>query len=490
MVEYQEDTMKCLVLRSVVFLLLFMSCTFLLANDKKKKDGPASAATATPATAFPAAYTKLVDGATRFENPDYFSLMASDGIKKTDAKSLYARLQAAVAANERYKALYLARVLTQMRPENAAMWANRAQLATALGLTEEAAICQKDAEDPAHIVNPPLTDVLPGQGLAVKPATLADWAAATALLSDGVAEKAGKQALVAFKDSVSGIHEATAEEVQENDNDAREAGLPPPGPWARPEPVQVAHVLGNVFSERGADPMHFKSMNKGGMFGAMVMAGLAGANQNTNPALAQQGADMAQQMAGQASNVPSHYKDGSYTRVTYAGDKEVDTPDHPLSAGLDEALGTPVPFLWASGGSTEPAFKGAWKSNQKTKTKRITPANLEDMNNAKAKRVDPPDQLQFPKLMGLCVANNPTSKQSCTQPLTLLEVLLTPDDVGALAPSLSGSLLDTGTYRNAYGSLYMTLTPGNGGGSRMWGVDGEGAAYPLYPNPTSWVVGE
>ena len=66
--------------------------------------------------------------------------------------------------------------------------------------------------------------------MKTKPATLSDWAAATALLSDGIAEKEGKNALVAFKDLVSGIHEATPEEVAERNRSAQEDGLNPPGP--------------------------------------------------------------------------------------------------------------------------------------------------------------------------------------------------------------------------------------------------------------------
>jgi len=52
----------------------------------------------------------------------------------------------------------------------------------------------------------------------MKPASLSDWAAAAALLSDGIAEKEGKQSLVAIKDSVSGIRRTTDAELSENDD--------------------------------------------------------------------------------------------------------------------------------------------------------------------------------------------------------------------------------------------------------------------------------
>jgi hypothetical protein len=476
--------MKNLSRASMVAFVLF---TFSIMAVAKKKENKGTDRIP-PSNGFPTPYTKVVRGAQRFETPDYFNMMAADGITKVDAKALYSRLQAAVSGNEVYKALYLARVLTKISPQNSAMWTNRAKLATTIGFSDEAAACQQNANDPSHPVKVPLTGVLPGQGLAVRPSTLADWAGATALLSDGIAEKEGKYALVAYKDSVSGIHEATDAEIKERDNQARESGLTPPGPWATPEPVQLRHVLGNLFSERAADPMHPKSISKGGMFGAMLMAGLSGANMNINPGMAQQGMVMAQQMAGRASEVPSHYKGGAYTRVTFSDGKESDMTDHPQTAGLDETVANPVVFLWASGGSMEPMISAIWKTNQKLKVKRVTIADVDDTKSAK--EFNPPNQLQFPKLMGLCAGNDPQSKQFCSDPLTLMELLLTPEDLAVLTPSLSTSVQNLDMYRKGYGSLYLTLRPGNGGGSLMWGADGEGAVYRLNQGPTAWVVAE
>src|SRR5438270_9133838 len=94
-----ENRMKKFVTWNLLVNFLLASCMVTLA---KKKDHDESA----PTSRFPAAYTKVVKGGNRFEQPAYFGLMASDGIRKVDAKILYARLQAAVAANERYKALY------------------------------------------------------------------------------------------------------------------------------------------------------------------------------------------------------------------------------------------------------------------------------------------------------------------------------------------------------------------------------------------------
>ena len=134
----------------------------------------------------------------------------------------------------------------------------------------------------------------------------------------------------------------------------------------------------------------------------------------------------------------------------------------------------------------EPMINAVWKTNQKLKVKKITTASADDEKSAKD--FNPPDQLQFPKLMGLCVGNDPQSKQFCTDPMTLMELLLTPEDVAALAPGLTAGVQDVDMYRKTYGSLYLTLRSGNGGSSRMWGADGEGAIYRLNPSPTAWVV--
>lgn len=463
----------------IVSVLVIASCLTASAKKNEKQELKQQ-----PATGFGLAYTRVVKGADRFEDAGYFKLMASDGIRNVDPKALYARLQAAVAANERYKALYLARIFTDLKPDTPAAWSNRAQLASALGLTDEATVCEQNAKNPSQRVNVPLTDVLPGTGLLSKPMTLSDWAAATALLSDGVAEKKGKQDLVAYKDLVSGIHEATKEEIAERDQSNREVGLNPSGPWADPKPVQLRHVLANSFDLQNANPMHEKSFNKGSLFGAIMMAGLSGMQVNLNPTLSQQARNMSEQMMGRASQVPSNYQGGSYTRVIFNDGKEVATPDHPQTSGQVETVGNPLPFLWASGGSTEPYFTGNWRSNDGAKVKKITSSNVNDVSNSHAKLFRPPAQLRFPKLMGLCTSLEPSS---CSNPLSLMELLLTEDDVAALAPALTSRVLDLDPYREQYDSGNLILKPGNGGNDRIWGGD-DGAMYELHLSTTSWLT--
>jgi hypothetical protein len=113
--EFKEDVMKKSM--SLVSILMVACCVTAFAKEKERQ-----AVSQPPANGFAPAYTKVVKGAERFENANYFTLMAADGIHNVDPKVLYERLQAAVAANERYKALYMARIFTDVRPDDAAAW--------------------------------------------------------------------------------------------------------------------------------------------------------------------------------------------------------------------------------------------------------------------------------------------------------------------------------------------------------------------------------
>jgi hypothetical protein len=462
--------MRMLKAQPLIVVVLLLAALSSYAKPKVK--------TQVPDSSFPTTLLQTVEGAQRFQNPDYFGLLASGGIKSVDSKALFARSQAAVRANESYKALYFARLFTEAHPEIAAGWNNRAALAKAIGLTEEAAGSDANAKNVAHPVKVPL-GILPGNGLKTKPTSLADWAAAMALLSDGLAEKEGKGALVAIKDSVSGIHQATAEEIAEQNQDAKDAGVSPSGAWATPEPIKVEHVLGNVFSLRSADPMHFKSTNTGGMFAAMLMGGLAGMQQN--PVARDQISDEAAEMAGRASQVPSHYAGGSYTIATYPDGKEAATVQHPQPSGEDETVGLPVPLLWASGGSTTAFYSGRWiAANQKPYVKRITASDVG--KDVRARRTNVPNDLRFPKFMTLC-----TGTANCSNPLTLMELLLTHEDIEAFAPALAASFDESANLRNAYKSDKLVVRTAYAGG-RMAAIDKDGTLYLLSPEPTNWLV--
>jgi hypothetical protein len=67
--------MKKLGVVSLVSFLLFTFCTAAVAKKKEYDETK-------PVTGFPISYTKVVPGAEQFENAGYFSLLASDGIRK------------------------------------------------------------------------------------------------------------------------------------------------------------------------------------------------------------------------------------------------------------------------------------------------------------------------------------------------------------------------------------------------------------------------
>jgi hypothetical protein len=301
-----------------------------------------------------------------------------------------------------------------------------------------------------------------------------------ALLSDDMAAKTGTASLVAVKDSVSGIHQATDQEVQERNRSFQADGLTPPGPWANPEPIRLHHLLPNAFLLRAEEPMRSKSASKGGMFGAMLMAGIAGMQQNSNPAVAQQTREAAEEMAGRASEVPSHYVGGSYAKITYSNGKEITTVDHPQPTGEFETVGLPVPLLWASGGSHDPVYVGLWKGTEKAKGRRYALADMDKNTSGRVKLSNAPEGLRFPKLMSLCV------ESSCSNPLSLTELMLTTDDLYVLAPALVSSFDNNATLRQAYMADRLVVDPTNGG-RKMIGIDKDGAVFELHSGPTIWL---
>ena len=124
----------------------------------------------------------------RFRDEGYSRLMAGDALRVADVKALFERMTAASRNGEIYKALYFARLFTHAKPELAAGWSNRAELAATVGVAQEAAASHANAQAGGHLSVPPAA--LPG-AIKVRPSTLADWAAALALVSDDVAAKEG-----------------------------------------------------------------------------------------------------------------------------------------------------------------------------------------------------------------------------------------------------------------------------------------------------------
>src|SRR5689334_7546468 len=80
---------------------------------------------------------RIVPGADRFENPDYFRFFAADGLRAASPETIFTVMASATERREYYKALYLARILTATRPDLPAAWTNRSKLAAQLGLDDE-----------------------------------------------------------------------------------------------------------------------------------------------------------------------------------------------------------------------------------------------------------------------------------------------------------------------------------------------------------------
>lgn len=444
------------------------------------KDHPKSTA------AFPETLTHTLQAGQRFASPAYFRFMAGDGLHSVDPRVLYARMQAAAQANEQYKAFYFATIFTELRPTLAAGWSNRAVLAATFGLTTEAKFCQKNAADPQH-AQPVNSSMLPGAAVKYKPVSLSDWAAAVALLANSVAEGEGPEALIAFRDDISGIHEATQQEIADSNAFTQSAGMPPTGPWASAEPVCLQDVLANAFSLRSGQPMKYRFESRSGAFGAALLAGLSGVAAQSNPALAQAGLETAEDENDRASQIPSHYSGGSYVTAIYRHNSQVLDTQKPRAAGVDHAIGSPMPLLLASGGSFAPVYVGHWAAGEKPLMKRITVSDLKSGKEVKFQERRPPDTLYFPKLITLCAAR-------CTLPVTLAELILTSDDVLALAPSLYIDHLTASTGESTIPSVSSYFQSGqirlegSFGGTQYVAFDDQGNTYILRWGPAEWVV--
>src|SRR5688572_3823910 len=167
---------------------------FTSAEDPKKPAGNAGV--------FSESFFKAFPEYDRFRDAAYARLFAGDGLRSSDPQTIFQRMMAAAKQGETHKALYLARLFTAAKPDLAAGWTNRAQLADSLGFDAEAAASRANASDGANRPIPPTA--LPG-AMKTRPASLADWAAALALVADDVAVKEGPHALVAVRDDLSGV---------------------------------------------------------------------------------------------------------------------------------------------------------------------------------------------------------------------------------------------------------------------------------------------
>jgi hypothetical protein len=426
--------------------------------------------------AFPVGVYSAIEGADRFQPPAYFEFFLRDGIKRADAHAIFECAQTAAKNRENYKALFLMRVFTQIKPDLPAAWINRAALAQSLGLPDEAAASAVHANNPTISAPVPL-GVVPGVGLSVRPTTLADWAAALALVGDSVSAKEGDRVLVAVRDDLSGLTLADPDKVRESDQELINDGLSPMGPYAIANPLTAEVIPANLFVLEHARPMSYSTVQKGKMFAAFLMSALSGYTQNT------QGAAAAGQLAGDATEVASYYNGGSYDKGTYtsAAGKLTFTHDHPKSSGKSFAVGSPRAVLWASGPSTLASYLGRWTTDNNPPVASTPPGKPWD-RGAKGSIRGVPD-LYYPRLMSFCAEN-------CTYPMSMLEVMLTPDDLGRLAPPLSQAVPYIESEREAYLNGTLTVESGNAGDDYV-GFDRAGTVYRITTHPSQpagWLV--
>ena len=421
---------------------------------------------AAPAAGFPEVFMKASPELQRFANAAYVNALAADGLLNSDPKALFSRIAVATQSGEGYKALYLARLFTQLQPQNQVGWMNRARLAASLGFDVEAAAAKAIGESGT---SRPLTGtVLPGL-LKVRPSTLADWAAALALMADDTFVREGRPVIVAVRDDLSGVTVATAEQIE------REAR----GPWATANAVQVDDVLTNAFVLSEARPMDRKSM-KGGMFalGAMALAGSAYSSSIG-------AADSATALAGvygdamaSASQVPSDFKGGSFMARTYETGAPRDTKITPKTSGKHEAVGTPLPLLWASGPSLVPTTVATWRNGDSNKSEAIRIDSRTKKQEWKNHQIP---TLSYPKLQQICGQGD-----ACSPRLLLLEVMLTADDLRALAPGTESLLPDIAAWASRYAS-HQPLSVVKAG-EQFAGYHESGVVYITRHRPTEWLV--
>ncbi len=436
---------------------------------------------------FPDTYLNGLDNGKRFKDPAYFKLMASDGLRGSDPKGLFQRITAAVEAGQNYKALYLARLFTQLKPDVQQGWVNRSSIAATLGYREEAALAQANAESSPN-ARPVPPSVLPGT-IRVRPKDLSDWGAALALLSDDLTAKEGAQALISIRDDVTGIQVSTPEEVAKEAQESASDGLPPTGPWARPKPLLLSDIAPNMFSMRGGEPMRESSTNGGSLAGALLMSGLAGMQKET--ASATQAAAAAGAMMEKANSVPSIYKSGRYLGVTYVAGDPKTTTYLPKPSGKYDAIGNPLPIIWASGGSMSSAVFAQVVSSGKVRGTRIGPEDAgktQDKNLKKKQRLNtgtlPP--LYYPRLAAFQYPQS-DGKTITTWPFTLLELMLDQNDLDALLPNSQVKGLTWYEENQEYSRGRLVFINGNYKFG-MAGYDSKGATYIVRCKETSWLM--
>jgi hypothetical protein len=225
--------------------------------------------------------------------------------------------------------------------------------------------------------------------------------------------------------------------------------------------------------------MDRKSM-KGGLFalGALAMAGSAYSQIAGVAESAAALSELSGNVMARAFEVPSDFKDGSFVSVTYVNGAPRATTLKPKTAGKHEAIGTPVPMLWASGHSLSCHVRAIWSNGDDARTEAIRIDSKTTKQEWKKYKLTP---LLYPRLQQLCDQRN-----RCTPQLTLLEVMLSADDLRTVAPASAGNIPDLSAWRAHY-AAGSPLSVG-AAGDRFTGFDEAGVTYVTRHRPTEWLV--
>ncbi len=415
--------------------------------------------------------------------------MLGDGIRSAPPRALFERMKAAADEGENYKALYLARVLTDVAPELAGAWSNRATLAGSLGLTGEQAAAQQHADQPSAKVVVP-AEFLPGRTLPARPVSLPDLAGAMTLLADDMRAREGIGVVAAVKDDVSGayvrtIHYDAWDDESLGHRDAHDES------FAAAMPPRLIDILPNAFVLHDVHAMAEHDRNGGAFAGALLLGALAGASAGMGDSSSSSSASAASDaLMRESGKVVSRLKGGSFSARTFPGGTAKDAVEIPSPAGEREAIDLPAPVLWLSGGSQRPTVTmrlvNAGGGPAKAYLRRFggsAPTKQEVMRS--------PD-LKFPRVAKLCdtrFVSGFWTTTNCSEPLSLMELMLRGDDIMELAkgdagirpPSLGGWDY---LYQSAASRLVISAEDSYWSDSREYvGFDTAGNCYAFNPAP-------
>lgn len=442
-------------------------------------------------TTLPACFVKGTKGAERLGDPMYVRMMAGEGLLSVAPPALFGRIKAAMNNGERYKALYLSRLLARMTPNNAAVSQNIDAISGSLGFS--ASVTRA-----ATLSNRVPSEPLPGTAFKIRPSSLADWAAAVSLVADELADTEGRYSLVALKDSLSGIQ---VRQMQFDD--------PVRGPralvWAEPKPLLLDSILSNLFSIHQARAMAEKGTNVMGLLAAAGTAYLGSVGALTSAQISQ----ITEGLTMDAVARTSRLKEGSYVARQYINGRVSETPLKARPSGERAGIDLPVPVLWASGGSLSSALFARLGDNHGQPAKSYVRRFTQNVEAKSGTNVTVPDLL-YPRLAMLYAtkAVDEAGRNLVTlgdplvaSPVTSLELILTDEDIRALVMDASQQAMilrmrpDSESAARAYIASPATLAfaplnaiSGASGGGELVGFDESGVCYGVSRSEQAWLM--